>query len=323
MWHESTQSVLIDTDIGDDIDDAFGLALALRLPQLRVRGVTTVAGPVQGRARLAQRILAAAGCPDVPVAPGSSVMSDGRPGSGRFSQQPLVGIEHAESKTKHAAMDASQFSMLNSQLSTDLIMACSQGASPLTIIALGPLTNIAAVLARDPTLARRARLVAMAGKLGYPYPDWNLRCDPAAARRVLGSGMPITLVGMHVTMSAKMRASQLRRMFAGRDPLGVVLARCVLAWRTWKRRIPILHDALTVAVAADPTLARLAPRRVVVGWRGFSLAGRFTTPNALVCTGVDPSQFHKLLETYLLGGAQAEQRCGPWCRLLRARACAQ
>ena len=61
MWHEPTQSVLIDTDIGDDVDDAFGLALALRMPQLRVRGVTTVAGPVQARARLAQSILTAAG----------------------------------------------------------------------------------------------------------------------------------------------------------------------------------------------------------------------------------------------------------------------
>src|SRR5215207_8905464 len=92
MWHESTQSVLIDTDIGDDVDDAFGLALALRLPQMRVRGVTTVAGPVQARARLAQSILSAAGHTSVPVAPGSSTMSDGRMGSGRFSHQPLLDV---------------------------------------------------------------------------------------------------------------------------------------------------------------------------------------------------------------------------------------
>src|SRR5215207_3093956 len=96
MWHESTQSVLIDTDIGDDVDDAFGLALALRLPQLRVRGVTTVAGPVQGRARLAQIILSAAGSADLPVAPGSSAMSDGRAGSERFSHQPLLRLGTGE-----------------------------------------------------------------------------------------------------------------------------------------------------------------------------------------------------------------------------------
>jgi purine nucleosidase len=317
MWHEATQSVLIDTDIGDDIDDAFALALALRLPWLRLRGVTTVAGPVRERARLAQLILAAAGCADVPVAPGSSVMSDGRPGSARFSQQPVLGREIGDWRLLNPQSPISNLQPLDA---TDLIISCSQASAPLTIIALGPLTNIAAALARDPTLTRRARLVAMAGKLGYPYPDWNLRCDPAAARRVLASGMPITLVGMHVTMSAKMRAPQLQRLFAGPDALGAALARCVLAWRTWKRRIPILHDALTVAIAADPTLAQLAPRRVLVGWRGFSLAARLTTPNALVCTSADQQQFHTLLETYLLGGALAEQRCGPWCRLMHALA---
>jgi purine nucleosidase len=317
MWHESTQSVLIDTDIGDDVDDAFGLALALRTPQLRVRGVTTVAGPVQARARLAQSILTAAGHANVPVAAGSSTMSDGRAGPDRFSHQPLLEIENAKLRIENTEVLNSQFSILNSQFSTDLILACSHASTPLTIIALGPLTNVAAALERDPTLANRARLVAMAGKLGYPYPDWNLRCDPDAARRVLAAGMPITLVGMHVTLGAKMRAEQLRCLFADPDPLHVTLARCVLAWRTWKRRMPILHDALTVAVAIDPTLAHLRPRRVSVGWRGFSFARRTAVPNALVCTAVDLGRFHALLDTHLLGGASAAVYCGPWCRLLR------
>jgi inosine-uridine nucleoside N-ribohydrolase len=199
----------------------------------------------------------------------------------------------------------------------DLILQCSLARAPLTLIALGPLTNIAAALDRDPALARRVRLVAMAGKLGVPYPDWNLRCDPAAARRVLASGMPITLVGMQLTMGAKMRSAQLGRLFAARAPLAATLARCVLAWRTWKRRIPILHDALTVAVAADPTLVRLAQRRVHVGWRGFSLALVDMEPNALVCTAVDLERFHRLIEERLLGGAIVREYCGPWCRLLR------
>jgi inosine-uridine nucleoside N-ribohydrolase len=310
--------VLIDTDIGDDVDDAFGLALALRLPQLRVRGITTVAGPVQARAKLAQSILAAAGCADIPVAPGSSTMSDGQAGSARFSHQPLLEIENAKLRIENAGASDSQFSILYSQLSTDLILACSHASTPLTIIALGPLTNIAAALERDPALANRARLVAMAGKLGYPYPDWNLRCDPAAARRVLAAGMPITLVGMHVTLRAKMRVEQIRRLFDGPDQLAVTLARCVLAWRTWKRRMPILHDALTVAIAADPTLAHLRPRRMYVGWRGFSFATRTAIPNALVCTAVDLGRFHTMIDSQLLGGATPPAYCGPWCRLLRA-----
>ena len=318
MWHEPIQSVLIDTDIGDDVDDAFGLALALRLPQLRVRGVTTVAGPVQARARLAQSIIAAAGHTGVPVVAGSSTTSDGQMRSGRFSHQLLLEIENAQLRIENVDTAASQSTIYNLQSAIDLMLACSQASTPLTIIALGPLTNVAAALERDPSLASRARLVAMAGKLGYPYPDWNLRCDPAAAKRVLAAGMPITLVGMHVTLRAKMRVEQLRRLFDGPDPLNVALARCVLAWRTWKRRMPILHDALTVAVAADPTLAHLRPRRVYVGWRGFSFATRMAIPNALVCTAVDLGRFHALLDAQLLGGATPQAHCGPWCRLLRA-----
>jgi purine nucleosidase len=331
MWHESTQSVLIDTDIGDDVDDAFGLALALRMPQLRLRGVTTVAGPVQARAQLAQSILAAAGQIGVPVVAGSSTMSDGRMGSGRFSQ--MLGTADWRLGTGDWGMGDTELPIPSPQApiatplpipnpqplsATDLILSCSHASTPLTIIALGPLTNIAAALERDPTLANRARLVAMAGKLGYPYPDWNLRCDPAAAQRVLAAGMPITLVGMQVTLRTKMRAEQLRRLFAGPDPLSMILARCVLAWRTWKRRMPILHDALTVAVAADPTLAHLRPRRVYVGWQGFSFATRMAIPNALVCTAVDLGRFHALLDAQLLGGAVVPTHCGPWCRLLRA-----
>jgi inosine-uridine nucleoside N-ribohydrolase len=317
MWHNPTQSVLIDTDIGDDVDDAFGLALALRMPQLRVRGVTTVSGPVQARAQLAQSIIAAAGHTGVPVAAGSSTMSDGRAGSGRFSQQPLLEIADIRYQIAEYATAAAQSPISQLQSASDLMLACSQSSAPLTIIALGPLTNVAAALERDPTLAYRARLVAMAGKLGYPYPDWNLRCDPAAAQRVLAAGMPITLVGMHVTLRAKMRAEQLQHLFADPDPLTVTLARCVLAWRTWKRRMPILHDALTVAIAADPTLAHLRPRRVFIGWRGFSLTTRMAIPNALVCNAVDLRRFHILLDTHLLGGSVPATRHDPWHRLLR------
>jgi inosine-uridine nucleoside N-ribohydrolase len=309
--HNQARDILIDTDIGDDVDDAFGLALAARHPALRLRGATTVCGPVERRARLARIILAAAGQPDVPVAPGSRTMSDGRPGSARFSHQPLLEIENEKLRIEKVPDP-------NSQLAADFILQSSQRYNSLTLVALGPLTNIAAALRRDPALARRARLVAMAGKLGLPYPDWNLRCDPAAARAVLASGIPTTLVGMHVTLRCKLRPDQMRRLFAGAGPLAVALARCVLAWRTWKRRMPLLHDALAVAVAADPAVVTLAPRRVRVLAGGFSLASRRGAPNALVCTDLDLKRFHALVDRLLLGGAPHGDRTpGPIERILQ------
>jgi inosine-uridine nucleoside N-ribohydrolase len=167
-------------------------------------------------------------------------------------------------------------------------------------VALGPLTNLAAALDRDPGLAGRAQVVAMAGKLGAPYPDWNLRCDPEAARRVLASGVTLRMVGMHLTLRAKMQPHQLRRLWERDDPLARFLGRCVLSWRTWKRRMPFLHDALTVAAAADSSLIAWQPRRVLVGPRGLSLALRAGPPNALVGVDVDIARFWRLLEDALL-----------------------
>ncbi len=284
-------NVLIDTDIGDDVDDAFALALAARLPDLRLCGVTTVVGPVERRAALAAALLAAAGRPDVPVVAGARAMSDGRPGPARFSHE--IG-EWGETIGGFSKVQV-----------TDFVLALSRDHAPLTIIGLGPLTNIAAALGRDPALAGRARLVAMGGALCPPYPDWNLRCDPAAARAVLRSGLPVTLVGMHVTRRARFGPARLRRLLATDDPLARVLGRCVLAWRTWQRRTPILHDALTVAIAWDPALARLEARRVLVGWRGFSAALRRGPPNALVCLDAAIARFDRLLAAALLSRADA------------------
>ncbi|MDQ2997257.1 MAG: nucleoside hydrolase, partial [Chloroflexota bacterium] len=216
-----TQQCLIDTDIGDDVDDAFGLALAAVLPAVHLCGVTTVCGPVVTRARLVSQLLAAAG-QQPPVVAGSSTMSNGRPGSARFSHWPVLDLPtHSDHESRQAVLHTA----------VQLILERSHDHAPLTIVALGPLTNIAMALQRDPTLAERARLVAMGGKLGLPYPDWNIRCDPQAAQRVLASGMPITLVGMHVTMRCKLQLRQMQQLFSYQHPIAVLLTRCVLAWR--------------------------------------------------------------------------------------------
>jgi inosine-uridine nucleoside N-ribohydrolase len=298
--------VVLDTDIGDDVDDAFALALALRLPSLRVCGVTTVCGPVARRAQLAGALVALAGQAHIPVVAGSSRMSDGRPGSARLSQASLL---------PGAAPAGHHEQAQHPEAATALLVRCAREWAPLTIIGLGPLTNIAAALRAEPRLARWARLVAMGGKLGWPYPDWNLRCDPAAARAVLASGMPVTLVGMHVTMGSKLLPAQMRRLLGSSDALARWLGRCVLAWRTWRRRMPILHDALTVAVAADPTIATCEPRRMRVYRAGFSRATRRGPANVLVCTRVDLARFGVLLDRYLLDDAETRPPAGPLERL--------
>lgn len=300
---KSVQPILIDTDIGDDVDDAFALGFAALLPQLQLCGVTTVGGPVVERARLARHILYAAGRQNVPVVAGSSTMRNGHPGPAKFSHRRVL----VDDQSNGQVLDEN---------ATQFILRCSHQFAPLTIIALGPLTNIAAALEADHTLARRARLVAMAGAFVAPYPDWNIRCDVAAARAVFASGIPTTLIGLDLTISTKLPLAQTKYLFQSQRPLVQVLARCVLAWRTWQRRIPILHDALAVAVAAEPELVQSERREVRVFGLGFSRAFRSPTPNARVCTTVDYRRFNALLNTHLFGETQSLQApCDFWCAL--------
>jgi purine nucleosidase len=295
-----TRATWIDTDIGDDVDDAFALALATRLPNLQLVGVSTVAGPVERRAALARHLLAAAGRADVPVFAGSSTTLAGKQGSAKFSG-PV-----AEQRTKNKEQSPilrSPFSVLRSPFSL--------------LIALGPLTNIALALRADPTLAQRAQLVIMGGMFGLPYPDWNLRCDPLAAREVLASGMPITMVGMQLTLRTKLSPIRTQRLFAQQsDPLVTVLAKCVLAWRTWKRRMPYLHDALAVAIAADATLASYTQQYVRVGSFGIARVERHGPPNARVALTFDQARYDALLDTHLFGfAAHGQNLLSPLARL--------
>jgi inosine-uridine nucleoside N-ribohydrolase len=275
--------VVIDTDIGDDVDDAFALALALRLPQLRLVGVTTVTALAARRAQLACELLAAADALHVPVAPGAERRADGTPLPAKFTYGP-------DPAPPCAWPDA-----------VELILAASHSTPNLVILGLGPLTNIAAALRRDPALAVRASLVAVGGVGGLPYPDWNLRCDPDAARFVIASGIPTTLVGLNLTIGVKLWPAALRRLLNAPDALSRRLAAYVLAWRTWKRRMPVLHDALAVAALAAPALVPRTPRRVTVLRSGVVLMRRSRLPNALVARAVDHARFDALLETALLG----------------------
>ncbi len=173
------QLVILDTDIGDDIDDAFALALILRSPELHLLGVETAFGDTELRARLVDRYLAAVGRSDVPVLAGSS-----GPQTSHFSQ-----AAYARQWPERKACEwASTFCLGKSAPIRDQI----------TLIAIGPLSNVGAAIARDPaTFKKLKRVVIMGGSVyrGYdagngdkntpPSPEWNILCDPAGSHGAL------------------------------------------------------------------------------------------------------------------------------------------
>ena len=197
------QLVILDTDIGDDIDDAFALALVLRSPELRLLGVTTAYGDTEMRARLVDRYLKAVGRSGVPVAAGV------RTKSGTMSQ---AAYALAEPGRKHA--DGVDF----------LLREIRAHPGEITLIAIGPLVNVQAAIERDGATFRKLKRVVMMGGSVYrgydqggggagqtsqtPSAEWNILCDPKGAQELLASGVPVYMMPLESTQIRLEQAEQ-------------------------------------------------------------------------------------------------------------------
>jgi inosine-uridine nucleoside N-ribohydrolase len=170
--------VILDTDIGDDIDDTWALALLLRSPELDLRLVTTDYGNTVYRAKIVARLLEVAGRTDVSI--GIGLRENDREGGQAewvrgYDLARYPGTIHEDGV----------------QALIDTVMGSEE---PMTLVAIAPPPSLAAALEREPRIAGRLRLAGMFGSLrrGYdgkpaPEPEWNVRADPAAARAVLGA----------------------------------------------------------------------------------------------------------------------------------------
>ena len=209
--------LILDTDIGDDVDDVFALLLAARHPEVRLKAVTTVFGQADERARLARHMLELAGRIDVSVAAGARETLDGRDPTGgggatMASAPGLVGTPGGEPWERlGAALDA--------RPATDVLIELIRGATrPIVLAAIGPLTNVASALRRAPDLAQKLdQLVLMGGRLGdgAQRGEHNFNCDPAATRIVLESGARLRIGTWEVTAQARLTREHVARLRAG------------------------------------------------------------------------------------------------------------
>jgi purine nucleosidase len=243
--------LILDTDIGSDVDDALALAFALRHPDIELVAVTTVADDVAFRAHIAHNLLHIAGRDDMEVAPG---VGWNEPPAERRS---WFGHEG------EAILDPGDEPPVFSRDGVTLLLEATKDAG-LEIATVGMQSNIAAALDRDPDFARRLhRLDVMGGvfapiRLGSreltPSADHNLMVDPDASIRSLNAGIPTMYVPLDVTIRTQLRQSHLERLRTG-DDLCRALARLVDVWiRAAKPRddtVALLHDPLAVACTVD------------------------------------------------------------------------
>ena len=282
------QLVIIDTDIGDDIDDAFALALALESPELKILGITTTFGDTEMRARLLDRYLAAAGRSDIPVAAGPSSVTD------NVMTQRAYALREPDRKHE----DGAKF----------LLDAIRAHPGEITLIAIGPLFTVQAAIDRDPATFRKLKRVVMMGgsiERGYdgPHgerrpaePEWNIDRNPAGAKALLAAGVPVYMMPLDSTQ-IHLGSAEREAIFAHGSPLTDQLTLLYHQWMAGTPShspTPTLFDPVAVTYTFRPDLCPAKPMRIEVDDRGMTrqAAGK---PNAEVCLQSDEAGFLKLL----------------------------
>ncbi len=254
--------VILDTDIGDDIDDALALALALKSPEIDLRGITTVFGDTKRRAQLAKHILHVFGREDIPVAIGV-----GKPLEQRHSPSNVAQAEILRNKL----YDEAAFNTYSGP--EFIIQQAFEHPKELTLVCIGPLTNVALALLIQPDISKAIRrIVMMGGSSGIPLPERNVSSDVKAAHMVLSSGIPITLIGLNVTVRCQLRTSDIEQLQENTSPQAQLLYRLLTIWQQHSPRFrskrPFLHDPLTITSICVPELLEFRDMRVQVSERG-------------------------------------------------------
>ncbi len=276
--------IILDTDIGDDIDDAFALALAIRSPELEMVGITTAWGDTTLRARLVQRFLKENGVTEIPIAVGIDTKSNANFSQARWAQD---GDEF------HKRMDAVDF----------LLEQARKAPGEVTLVAIGPLTNVGAAIDRDAaTFKKFKRVVLMGGSirkgygdLGYaldhgPQPEYNIYSDVAAAQKLFASGVPIFMMPLD---STQLMFDEVKRniLFSAGTAMTNSLAGLYYQW-VERNRTPTatLFDVMAVAYVAQPELCPVTEFHITVDAQGFTRPGAGAS-NASACLASDSEKF--------------------------------
>jgi purine nucleosidase len=308
--------IILDCDPG--IDDALAIAFAHGHPGIDLVGITTVAGNV-GLAKTTANALAVCefiGAGGTPVTAGCA---------GPLLRPALDARQvHGDSGLGGAVLPPAAASPADGHAIDYLIETVRAAPGEITLVATGPLTNIALAVQREPRLADWVReFVIMGGSAGRgnvtPAAEYNIWADPEAAAAVFRAGWTVTMLGLDVTLRTGANEAVLRRM----GELGALGTRLLLPALEQYRSVrepggPPVHDVCAVAWVAEPDLFGLIPARVQVELAGQFTAGMtvtdFTAPgevgngNALVAMHIDVDKFWEVtLGTYArVAGAMEE-----------------
>jgi len=292
------QKIIIDTDIGDDVDDAFAVALALSSPELQILGISTTFGDTETRAKLLDRFLGEVGRQDIPVAMGIPTHT-----SNLLTQRRYAEGGHFAKASRPRAVD---FILEQIRLYPDQI----------TLVAIGPLINVGALVDKNAETFRKLRRVVLMGgsiergygDIGYSAPrgpeaEWNIKNDIPSAQKLFVSGVPLFMMPLDAT---QLKLDEVKRavLFQAGTPLTDALT---LLYHQWGQETPTLFDVMAVTYILNPGLCPVTPRHISVDDQGFTRAGS-GNPNAQVCLDSDSDSFFRFYIPRVSGQVQHRAR---------------
>lgn len=268
------EKIILDTDPG--VDDAMALYFALRSPELEVVGLTTVFGngPTELTTLNALRLLDIAGRTDIPVARGAA-----NPLQGLYAN--TAAVVHGDDGQGNVFLPAPTTQPIAHSAAEFIVERVLAEPGTITLLAIGPLTNLALALQREPRIAGLVRRVVLMGGNAFvpgnlsPAAEANIFNDVDAADRVFAAAWPVTMIGLDVTHHATMSSAQLEHYGRAGNPLAAHLARITPFYRDFTRTFNGLegiyvHDSTAVAFLVCPEAFTTQKHRIRVDTQGFA-----------------------------------------------------
>ncbi|MBX2843271.1 MAG: nucleoside hydrolase [Flammeovirgaceae bacterium] len=279
------QKVIFDCDLGDDVDDAYALAMLMASPDLEVLGIVMDYGNTEKRAQMACRFLYEIGREDVPVVVGRNTKD-------HYSPQFHWG--EGFDKVKPIKQNAADF----------IIETLKKYPNEVVLITVGPVPNMADIIKKDPkALGMAKKVYSMFGSFyaGYddnpvPANEWNVKADYEAAKIFASSEADIVYAGLDIT-NVKLNKDLREKLLLRKSPLTDALSAC---YSLWEWETPTLFDPVAIGMVIWPDLFVTRPAHVKVIGEGFTVIDESKEPNSQVGISINKKEFlNRLMKLYL------------------------
>lgn len=296
MTKVSPKKILIDTDLGDDIDDSAALIMALNSPELEIVGITTVYLDTVKRAEMVLELCSKYGRNDIPVCAGFGRPIIERPDSGAFPLQYEILEEDRKDK------------VITETDGADFIIQKVKEYPDLTIVEMGCMTNLGIAFYREPDLMKDIPVVAMGGVFSGSFPEWNLKCDPESARMVMDYAEHLKMFGLEVTKHCLIPDALAEILCPENNERMQYYKTGLQIFRKKMGYVYTFHDVLLIVYLLDPTVAEMEQSDFTVELCGYHTRGAIVLKtnaydlNADVekdfyyAKSMDEQRFRKLIE---------------------------